>query len=59
MSIPETLRFFEKHEQLGSIRQAILAKRNSEVDGVRQRLKSVQIGPEHPAYERINNLGKR
>jgi hypothetical protein len=54
MAIDYTLRFFERHAQLSTIRKAILAKRNVEVDGVRQRLESVQIGSEHPAYARIH-----
>jgi hypothetical protein len=38
LAIDHTLRFFEGHDQLSTIRKAILEKRNVEVEGVRQRL---------------------
>jgi len=53
LEIPETLRFFEKREQLQHIRAVINQRRDVEIENIRQRLHTAQIDPEHPSYDRI------
>jgi len=55
-SINKVLRFFEKHDELRSIRSEIQERQRTEVDGVRKRLERSQLPEDHPASARIKEL---
>lgn len=50
------LRFMPLHNRLELIRRQIVEERQRRLENTRQRLESIGISPEHPAYERIDAL---
>ncbi|NNJ13113.1 hypothetical protein EKD04_022575 [Chloroflexales bacterium ZM16-3] len=54
--LPNTRLFIASHTKLVDIRQDIADERQRRLESTRQRLTSSKIGPDHPAYTRINAL---